>query len=101
MRRATSLGYLHYPPPAVFLENIHSNDRLKLASKLHLASLPFSFIPSFVRDDSRIDLYHANRLTGSSRVQMGSFGSVQFQANAAGQYDYVTPQILGNPELDS
>ncbi|KAJ9682979.1 hypothetical protein PVL29_018818 [Vitis rotundifolia] len=57
---ATSPGYLHYPPPAVFLANIHSSDRLKLASELHLTSLPFSFIPSFARDDSRIDLYHAN-----------------------------------------
>ena len=85
MTRVISPGYLHYIPPTVFLANIHSSDRLKLAFELHLASLPFSLIPSFARDDSRIDLYHANRPTGLSRVQMGSFGSVQFQedANAA------------------
>ena len=86
MTRAISPGYLHYPPPAVFLANIHSSDRLKLAFELHLASLPFSLIPSFARDDSRIDLYHANRPTGSSKVQMDSSGSIQFQvdANAVG-----------------
>ena len=91
MTRAISPGYLHYPPPAVFLANIHSSDHLKLASELHLASLPFSVIPSFARNDSRIDLYHANRTTSSSRVQMGSSGLVQFQAdpNAADQYDYM------------
>ncbi|CBI37214.3 unnamed protein product, partial [Vitis vinifera] len=81
MTRATSPGYLHYPPPAVFLANIHSSDRLKLASELHLASLPFSFIPSFARDDSRIDLYHTDRPTGSTRVQMGSSGSHRSSAN--------------------
>ena len=85
MTRVISPGYLHYIPPTVFLANIHSSDCLKLASKLHLAFLSFSFIPLFARYDSRIDLYHANRPTGLSRVQMGSFGSVQFQedANAA------------------
>lgn len=91
MTRAKSLGYLHYPPPAIFLTNIQSSDRLKLAAELHLASLPFSFFPSFAREDSRIFFYHANRPTGSSSVQMGPAGSVQFQAdgNVAGQYDYM------------
>ena len=103
MTRATSPGYLHYPPPAVFLANIHSSDRLKLASELHLASLPFSFIPSFARDDTRIDLYHTDRPTGSTRVQMGSSGSVQFQAdaNAAGQYDYMVFPMETSPVLPS
>ena len=103
MTRAISPGYLHYPPPVVFLANIHSSDCLKLAFELHFASLPFSFIPSFARDDSRIDLYHANRPTGSSRVQMGPFGSVQFQAdaNATGQYDYMVFPMETSPVMSS
>ena len=94
---------MHYSPHAEFLANIYSGDHLKLASELHLASLSFSFIPSFARDDSRIDLYHANRPTGSSRVQMGPFGSVQFQAdaNATGQYDYMVFPMETSPVMSS
>ena len=99
--RAISPGYLHYSPHAEFLANIYSGDHLKLASELHLASLSFSFIPSFARDDSRIDLYHANRPTSSSKVQMGSYGSMQFQvdANAVGQYDYMVFPMETSPVM--
>ena len=101
MTRAISTGYLHYSPHAEFLANIYSGDHLKLASELHLASLSFSFIPSFARDDSRIDLYHANRPTSSSKVQMGSYGSMQFQvdANAVGQYDYMVFRMETSPVM--
>ena len=103
MTRAISPSYLHYPPPAIFLANIHSSDHLKLVFKLHLASLPFSFIPSFAMDDSRIDLYHANMPTGSSKAQMGSSGSIQFQvdANAVGQYDYMVFPMETSPIMPS
>ena len=103
MTKATSPSYLHYPPPAVFLANIHSSDRLKLAAELHLTSLPFLFFPTFARDDSRIDLYHADRPTGSSSVQTGPSGSVQFQAdaNTAGQYDYMVLPMETSPIMSS
>ncbi|KAL6336012.1 hypothetical protein AAG906_003639 [Vitis piasezkii] len=68
----SSLWYSSSLDGGEFLGNIYSGDHLKLAFELHLASLPFSLIPSFARDDSRIDLYHANRPTGSSKVQMDS-----------------------------
>lgn len=103
MTKAMSPSYLHYPPPAVFLANIHSSDCLKLAAELHLTSLPFSFFPLLARDDSRMDLYHANRPIGSSSIQMSPSGSVQLQAeaNTAGQYDYMVLPMETSPFIPS
>ncbi|KAK9281444.1 hypothetical protein L1049_004346 [Liquidambar formosana] len=91
MTRATSPGYSHYPPPAVFLANVHSSDRLSLAAELPLMSLPLLYLPSFARDDSRIDLQRTNRPVGSSRALVDSSAPMQFQidANAVEQYDYM------------
>ncbi|KAL5792657.1 hypothetical protein ACOSP7_001251 [Xanthoceras sorbifolium] len=83
MARATSPGYLRYPPPAVFVTNAQSNDRVNLAAELPLMSLPFLFVPSFPMDDSRVDLEHANRHVGSSNMEVDSAASMQFQANAS------------------
>ncbi|KAJ9169689.1 hypothetical protein P3X46_017851 [Hevea brasiliensis] len=86
MARATSPGYLRYPPPAVFMTNVQSGDRVSLAAELPLMSLPFLFMPSFSMDDSRTDV---NRHVGSSIIQVESSGSRQLQtdANAADNYD--------------
>ncbi|CAK7349488.1 unnamed protein product [Dovyalis caffra] len=91
MTQATSPGYLRYPPPAVFVTNGQSSDRVNLASELPLMSLPFLFVPSFSIDDSRID---ANRHVTSSTMQVESSTSMQLQldTNAADRYDpLVTP----------
>lgn len=39
MTLATSPGYLHYPPPTVYLADAHSGNHSKLANELHLVSL--------------------------------------------------------------
>ncbi|XP_034902306.1 uncharacterized protein [Populus alba] len=85
MTRATSPGYLRYPPPAVFVTNGQSGDCVSLASELPLVSLPFLFVPSFSLDDSRID---ANRLVTSSTMQVESSTSMQLQmdTNATDRY---------------
>ncbi|KAG7989793.1 hypothetical protein I3843_03G255100 [Carya illinoinensis] len=90
MTRATSMGYLRYPPPAVFVANAHSNEHVSLTAELPLMSLPFLFVPSFAIDDSSTtDLQHSNQHVGSSSLQVGPVGSTQFQmvANEASRYD--------------
>lgn len=79
MTPATSLGYLHYPPPAVFFANVHASERPRLAAELPLMSL---FLSSYARDDSRMDLQHDDRLVGSSVVEMES-ASLRFQARSS------------------
>ena len=49
----TSLGYLHYPPPAVYMGNMHRIDRLSLAAEIPLMPLPLFSSPSTTRLDSR------------------------------------------------
>ncbi|KAG6748903.1 hypothetical protein POTOM_048841 [Populus tomentosa] len=85
MTRATSPGYLRYPPPAVFVTNGQPGDCVSLASELPVVSLPFLFVPSFSLDDSRID---ANRLVTSSTMQVESSTSMQLQmdTNATDRY---------------
>ncbi|KAD6120047.1 hypothetical protein R6Q59_026075 [Mikania micrantha] len=39
MAPATSQGYMHYPPPAVYMGNMHRIDRLSLAAELPLVPL--------------------------------------------------------------
>ncbi|XP_071738137.1 uncharacterized protein [Rutidosis leptorrhynchoides] len=46
MAPATSLGYLQYPPPAVYMGNMHRIDRLTLAAELPLIPLPLFSSPS-------------------------------------------------------
>lgn len=91
MTRATSLSYLHYPPPAVFLTSAHSSGNLNLATEHSLMSLPFMFLPSFARDDSRMDSQHSNRHAYISRRGAESSAPVQIQAdlNTTEQYDYM------------
>ncbi|KAL4558615.1 hypothetical protein LXL04_036816 [Taraxacum kok-saghyz] len=54
MTPATSLGYLHYPPPAVYMGNMHRIDRLSLAPELPLIplSLPLPLFSSSNMDTS-------------------------------------------------
>ncbi|KAJ0113026.1 hypothetical protein Patl1_01671 [Pistacia atlantica] len=81
MTRATSPGYLRYPPPAVFVANAQSSDRVNLPAELPLMSMPLLFVPSVSIDDSKIDLEHANRHVGSRNMQVESSASMQFQSD--------------------
>ncbi|KAK0583276.1 hypothetical protein LWI29_035362 [Acer saccharum] len=102
MARATSQGYLRYPPPAVFVTNAQSNDRVSLAAELPLMSLPFLFVPSFPMDDSRVDLHHANRPVGSSNMEVESAASTQFQnANVANQHNNAVSPMETIPVIPS
>ncbi|KAI4350293.1 hypothetical protein L6164_004761 [Bauhinia variegata] len=89
MTQATSLGYSQYPPPAVFVTNVHPREQITLPSEQSFMSLPFFFMPSYTVDDSRIEIQHTDHDVASSSVQVESSVSVQFQedTNATEQYD--------------
>ena len=89
MTEATSLGYLQYPPPAVFVTNIHPREHITLSSELPYVSLPFLFMPSYAVDESRPEAQHISHDVGSCSMQIESSATVQFQTdtNAAEQYD--------------
>ncbi|KAL0732299.1 hypothetical protein Bca4012_008508 [Brassica carinata] len=54
MTRATSPGYLRYPPPAIFFTNTQSGSRTSMAAELPLVPLPYLVLPSYSTDDPRI-----------------------------------------------
>ncbi|KAJ8899168.1 hypothetical protein K2173_011955 [Erythroxylum novogranatense] len=100
MTRATSPGYLRYPPPAVFMTNVHSSDRVCLAAEIPLMSFPFLFVPSFTVDDSRIDV---NRHGGTSIMQVDPSAPTQFQvdANAVENYNTLVSPMETFPAIPS
>lgn len=89
MTRATSMGYLRYPPPAVFVANFHSSDRLSFAAELAPMSLSFLSVPSLAIDDLRVEPQQTIQNVGSNSVRVDSSASIQLQtdANSAEQYD--------------
>ncbi|XP_054801591.1 uncharacterized protein LOC129305634 [Prosopis cineraria] len=60
MTKATSLGYLQYPPPAVFVTNVHSREHVNFSSEPPFMS-PFFFMPSYSMGDSRLELQRDNQ----------------------------------------
>lgn len=89
MTKATSLGYLQYPPPAVFVTNVHPRTHINLLSELPYMSIPFFILPSYTVDESRVELQHASHDVGSASMQFESSAIAQFQAdsNATEQYN--------------
>lgn len=91
MTEATSIGYLQYPPPAVFVANIHPTEHVSFSSESPYVSLPFFFMPSYPVDESRAEIQHTSHDAGSSSLQIESSAAVQFQAdtNATEQNDNI------------
>ncbi|KAJ7977148.1 Transducin/WD-40 repeat family protein [Quillaja saponaria] len=100
MTQAVSLGYLHYPPPAVFMANVHPG-KDSLSSELSFTPLPFLFMPSYSQDDSRIESQHSNRDVNSSSMQVETSASVRFQTNAnvTEQYDNTSSPMDMNHDI--
>ena len=100
MTRATSLGYLQYPPPAVFVANFHSSDRLSFAAELAPISLPFLSEPSFSRDGSRIEQQQTVNVS-SKNTQVGASASIQIQpdTNITRQYQSTVSHVETLPQL--
>ncbi|KAL1826102.1 uncharacterized protein LOC108214942 [Daucus carota subsp. sativus] len=88
--RPTSLGSLYYPPPSIFLANVHRSDSISLAAELPLMSSPSSYVPIIARDDSETDLQLGNPPVDSSSIQAEFSAPVQFEIdlNAIGHFDH-------------
>uniref|UniRef100_A0A2P2MJ80 Uncharacterized protein LOC105644455 isoform X1 n=1 Tax=Rhizophora mucronata TaxID=61149 RepID=A0A2P2MJ80_RHIMU len=97
MTRATSPGYLKYPPPAVFVTNVQPTDRASLAAELPLVSFPFLLMPSFSAKDRVGDSRHV----GSSIMQGAPSASTLFQvdAQAADNYHNLVPSMHTFPAI--
>ncbi|KAG2721919.1 hypothetical protein I3760_02G104200 [Carya illinoinensis] len=97
MTLATSPGYLHYPPPTVFLADAHSSGLPCLADELPLMSLPFLMWPSFARDDGRTSLQPTHGDAGLSTVQPRVDPSASMRlltySTSSGQYELLLSPI--------
>ncbi|KAF8046171.1 hypothetical protein N665_3978s0005 [Sinapis alba] len=85
MTRATSPGYLRYPPPAIFFTNTQSGSRTSTAAELPLVPLPYLVLPSYSADDPRIQ--HSTGTTGTRNAQS------RFQSNQSSSRT-MSPPIL-------
>ncbi|XP_010936052.1 uncharacterized protein [Elaeis guineensis] len=63
---ATTSGYLHYPPPAVFLANLNSTLRSHLEAKVPLIPYSYLFWPTFVKEDGRVPPFRQGSRANSS-----------------------------------
>ncbi|XP_010542908.1 PREDICTED: uncharacterized protein LOC104815976 [Tarenaya hassleriana] len=66
MTRATSPGYLRYPPPAIFLTNTHTANRASLEAEPTPVPSPVLSVPPYSIDDQRISQYSTTNATSSS-----------------------------------
>ncbi|XP_022721828.1 uncharacterized protein LOC111279181 isoform X3 [Durio zibethinus] len=100
MTVATSSGYLHYPPPTVYLANAHSSDRSNLANELPLMSLPFLIWPSLARDNGRTSLQHTGGDIASNVVHQRGDQSASVRlltySTPTGQYELLLSPIEPN-----
>nr|GEW38311.1 hypothetical protein [Tanacetum cinerariifolium] len=87
MAPATSLGYLHYPPPAVYMGNMHRVDRLSLAAELPLMPLPLFPSPSMTITDSRQQLQDGG-------TSFEPFVQHVFRVNATEHYEQLMPSSM-------
>lgn len=85
MTEATSLGYLQYPPPSVFVIDVHSRERVNFSCELPFMS-PFFFMPSHMANGSRIELHQDNH---ASEVRSSASEQLQVDTNAT-ERNYVT-----------
>lgn len=94
MAPATSLGYLHYPPPSVYMGNMHSIDRLTLA-----AELPLMPVPLFCSPDSRPQII--TRPVDPVNPHPEPSDRLQVLANATELYEQMQTTAMDVTETDS
>ncbi|CAI9300753.1 unnamed protein product [Lactuca saligna] len=108
MAPATSLGYLHYPPPAVYMGNMHRIDRLSLAAELPLMPLPLFSSPSTTRLDSRRPqsssdqhLFHANANATVTQQQVMDSSSSSIHTSSSQHNDNDNDNTVNNNQVQN
>ncbi|KAF8086703.1 hypothetical protein N665_0615s0050 [Sinapis alba] len=90
MSRATSPGYLRYPPPAIFFTNTQSGSHTSMAAELPLVPLPYLLLPSYSPDDPRVQ--YSTAATGPRSAQ-SRFQSNQSSVEHGGSRTVSTPPL--------
>ncbi|XP_068665485.1 uncharacterized protein [Aristolochia californica] len=105
MTLATSPGYLHFPPPAVFFANVPPKVSSNQEARVPLVPLPCLFWPTFVRQHGNNTLLNDTRGMTSSDMQRNedSSGSVQTQIdlNISSRNDYLISPMEMSPMMPS
>lgn len=97
--KATSLGYLQYPPPAVFVANVHPRTHINMSSELPSMSSPLFSVPSYTVNESGAQ--HASYDVGSGSMQVESSSVVQFQTDANVNEQYGTQLSISDVPTSS
>lgn len=107
MTLATSPGYRQYPPPTVYVADVHSGLLSNISNQLSPLSLPF-LAPSIGRDDERLSLLHTSRDVGSTsaanRVDPSASIRLLTYSTPTGQYELLLSHVdleepQSNPSL--
>ncbi|XAR62714.1 hypothetical protein NMG60_11017571 [Bertholletia excelsa] len=97
MTIATSPGYLHYPPPIVYLADAQSGGRSNVANAVPLMSLPYLIWPSIGREDERTSPQHTDRDATSSnaahRVDPSTSVRLLTYSTPSGQYELLLSPV--------
>lgn len=97
MTLATSQGYVRYPPPTVYVANVHASDWSNSAEDLPLMSLPYLIWPPLSRNDGRISFQHSdgNAVSNSVQQRFGPSSSVRLltYSTPSGQYELLLSPI--------
>ncbi|KAJ0956963.1 putative transcription factor WD40-like family [Helianthus annuus] len=100
MAHATSLGYLHYPPPTVYMGNMHSIDRLSLAAELPLMHVPLFFSHPHPNTDPRPQLQTGSRPVDQVNRPSDSSDRLQVLANATELYEQMMASVPPSNPID-
>lgn len=90
LTKATSSRNVHYPPPSVYVTNMHSNDNTYAAPDSSLMDFPFMYIPFLGRERFR-----SNMMLSSHNIETG-----QSTVGAVGHFCPVIPGADNSEALD-
>ncbi|XP_047948635.1 uncharacterized protein LOC125194452 [Salvia hispanica] len=95
MTPATSRGYLHYPPPTIYLADAHSNYRSNSGSDVPVMSVPFLIWPSVSIGDGTSQQSDVDMSSNASQQRVDSSASVRLltYSTPSGQYELVLSPI--------
>ncbi|KAG6423037.1 hypothetical protein SASPL_113420 [Salvia splendens] len=95
MTPATSCGYLHYPPPTIYLADAHSNYRSNSGSDVPVMSVPFLIWPSVSIGDGTSQQSDVDMSSNASQQRVDSSASVRLltYSTPSGQYELVLSPI--------
>ncbi|CAI9776056.1 unnamed protein product [Fraxinus pennsylvanica] len=97
MTLATSPGYLHYPPPTIYLADTYSAYRSNLGNELPIMPMPFLMWLTIGRGDGRLPTQQTevDTSSGVSQQRVDSSASVRLltYSTPSGQYELVLSPI--------